>query len=85
MDIKTNDRLLIETEILAITTFSRSLLKVEIDSGRFPRSRVIGAKRRAWRQSDIDIWMANLKETESVDTGADKSVEPAKPGAGEIK
>ena len=82
MGIPTNDRLLIEPQILAITTFSRSLLNVEIECGRFPRSRVIGAKRRAWRQSDIDMWMANLKETESTDTGADKSVES---GAGEFK
>lgn len=74
MNIPTNDRLLIEPEILAITTFSRSLLKVEIDSGRFPRSRVIGAKRRAWRQSDIDIWMSNLKETETAGTGTESSI-----------
>lgn len=72
MGIPTNDRLLIEAEILAITTFSRSLLKVEIDGGRFPRSRVIGAKRRAWRQSDIDIWIAGLKETAG--TGTEPSI-----------
>ncbi len=86
----TNDRILMEADVFKITTVRQSLMLELIKAGRFPRSLVLSDKRRGWRASDIDKWIANLKETESADTGADKSVEPVesvepvKPSAGAV-
>lgn len=87
MNFPTSDRILSEIEVLKVTTFSRFLLRTAIENDNFPRSLVISERRRGWRASDVEAWIANLKETESADTGVDKSVEPVESsaGAGEIK
>lgn len=72
MNFPTNDRLLMEADVLSISTFSKSGLRTAIEAGNFPRSVVLSEKRRGWRASDVEKWIAELRDDTDGDTGTDK-------------
>ncbi len=47
-------------EVKARTTLSRTEIYRRIREGTFPRQIKIGRRRVAWREQDIDIWIAAL-------------------------
>ena len=55
------DRLLRRPDVEAVTGLSRSSLYAKMDSGDFPRPVRIGARAVAWRASDIQEWLRNLR------------------------
>jgi prophage regulatory protein len=55
----TGDRLLRIGEVISSTGLSRRSLYRMVDRGDFPRQVQIGANMVAWRQSDVDRWIAD--------------------------
>jgi predicted DNA-binding transcriptional regulator AlpA len=63
--------LLDKNRILAITSVTYPTIWAWMRAGRFPRSRVVGAK-SMWRSDEIDEWLANLRtRTLKGDTNTD--------------
>jgi prophage regulatory protein len=54
------DRLLRLPDVLRITGMGRNTVYTRIKEGTFPKQVKIGPKSVAWRQSDINQWMASL-------------------------
>jgi prophage regulatory protein len=52
------ERLISEREVLRRTSFSKSTRWRLEKAGAFPRSVQISRGRRAWRESEIDAWIA---------------------------
>ncbi len=53
-------RLLRQPSVLDRVPFSKSELYRRVKSGRFPAPIKLGARAVAWRESDVDAWMATL-------------------------
>lgn len=51
------DRLLSRREVEAICSLSRSSLYAMMAKGEFPKPVHLGARRVAWRESDIKAWI----------------------------
>lgn len=54
------DRLLRLPAVLQITGMGRNTVYTRIKEGTFPKQVKIGPKSVAWRQSEINQWMASL-------------------------
>lgn len=59
-----NDRILRVREVVDLVGIHRSTLYKMMGRGEFPRPLQIGPNSRGWRKSDVDAWMADLKEVE---------------------
>lgn len=53
------DRLMRRREVEKVTGLSRPTIYVMINKGLFPRPCRIGKRAVAWRQSEIEEWMAS--------------------------
>jgi len=53
----TNERLLTACEVEERSSLSRSTIWRQVQSGQFPRPIRIGARRVAWRESDVAQWI----------------------------
>jgi prophage regulatory protein len=51
------DRLLSRREVEAICSLSRSSLYAMMAKGQFPKPARLSARRVAWRESDIKVWI----------------------------
>ncbi|ANI33808.1 Prophage CP4-57 regulatory protein (AlpA) [compost metagenome] len=58
------DRLLRLPDVLRITGMGRNTVYTRIKEGTFPKQVKIGPKSVAWRQSDINQWMASLNPSD---------------------
>ncbi|QEQ88720.1 AlpA family transcriptional regulator [Pseudomonas putida] len=58
------DRLLRLPDVLRITGMGRNTVYTRIKEGTFPKQVKIGPKSVAWRQSDINKWMASLNPSD---------------------
>lgn len=54
------DRLLRLPDVIRITGMGRNTVYTRIKEGTFPKQVKIGPKSVAWRQSEINQWMASL-------------------------
>lgn len=54
-----SDRYLSTSDVLSLVPFSRATLYRKVEDGTFPKQVPISTGRVAWRQSDIDSWLAN--------------------------
>ena len=54
------ERLLSIREVAERTTLSKNEIYRRIREGVFPRQIQLGVRRVAWRERDIDIWIAAL-------------------------
>mgnify|MGYP003682843321 CR=1 FL=1 len=55
-----SERLIRQSELLKLTSKSRSSLYREINEGTFPAPVRIGKRAVAWRASEVYSWMDNL-------------------------
>ena len=58
------DRFLRLDEVLHVTGIGRNTVYRRIREGTFPKQVKIGPKSVAWRQSDINQWMASLNPSD---------------------
>lgn len=58
------DRLLRLPDVLRITGMGRNTVYTRIKEGTFPKQVKIGPKSVAWRQSEINQWMASLSPSD---------------------
>ena len=56
------DRLIRMPELSARTGLSRTTIYRRVKDGTLPRPLLIGSASIAWRESQIDDWIANLQE-----------------------
>jgi prophage regulatory protein len=54
-----SQRLVRLPEVMHRTGLSRSTIYRHMDLGQFPRPHAIGSRIVAWRESDIDLWIAD--------------------------
>lgn len=54
------DRLMASHEVEAIVGVGRTTLWKWEKDGAFPKSVRVGRQRKAWRESDIRVWLATL-------------------------
>ena len=55
-----HDRLLKRPEVETITGLSRASIYARMDRGEFPRPMRLGPRSVAWRDSDVQEWIAGL-------------------------
>ena len=55
-----HDRLLKRPEVETITGLSRASIYARMDKGEFPRPMRLGPRSVAWRDSDVQEWIAGL-------------------------
>lgn len=55
----TNERLIRLLEVMSRTGKSRSSIYDAVDSGTFPKPVAIGVRSVAWRESEINEWIAS--------------------------
>lgn len=60
-----SERLLRLPEVIARTGCPRSTVYEKMQKGEFPTSVAIGARARAWRESDITHWIVSRAPTAS--------------------
>lgn len=60
-----DEELLRIKKVSKITGVGRSTIYKWMDEGRFPRPLKIGGRAIAWRQSDLNDWMASLPYTDN--------------------
>ena len=58
----TTNRFLRRPEVEARTDLSRSTIYAAMGQGTFPRPRRIGKRAVAWREDDIECWLARCGE-----------------------
>ena len=56
------DRLMDLPETLALTCVGKTFIYAAMSQGRFPAPIKLG-RRAVWRLSDVEVWIANLKQT----------------------
>lgn len=59
MTFNTIDPFLRLPQVLACTGLSRATLYRKMKAGTFPRQHQIGERCRAWRQSEVTVWLRN--------------------------
>ena len=77
----TTNRFLRRPEVESRTGLSRSTIYAAMDRGTFPRPRRIGKRAAAWREDDIERWLARCGEANPGDLyaprrGGDKLADP---------
>lgn len=58
------DRLLRRPEVEGRTGLSRGMIYQKMTDGTFPRPRRVGKRAVAWREEDIDRWIAQQPEAD---------------------
>lgn len=66
------DRIYGQGEVMMICGLSETALRVAIKAGTFPPRLVITPKRRGWRASEINAWLANLKSADGDGCASEK-------------
>ena len=74
-------RFLRRPEVEVRTGLSRSAIYAAMDQGTFPRPRRIGKRAVAWREDDIERWLAQCAEADpsglyAPKRGGDKPADP---------
>ena len=69
----TRDRLLRQPEVEAKVGFKKTKIWELVDEGAFPKPIAIGARAIAWRESEIDAWIANLPRAARQNPGLEKA------------
>lgn len=64
------EKFLTQGEVLDLIPYSRVQLWRKIKDGSFPAPLQIGARRRAWRESDIARWQASCQPVAYAATAA---------------
>jgi predicted DNA-binding transcriptional regulator AlpA len=52
------EQFLAEKSVVERTTFSRATINRKVATGEFPAPIWISARRKVWKQSDVEAWMA---------------------------
>jgi prophage regulatory protein len=50
-------------QVMSLVGLSRSSIYLAVSRGEFPRQIQLGARAVGWRRSDVEVWIANRKET----------------------
>jgi prophage regulatory protein len=58
--------LLLASEVMELVRLRRSELYRQLGLGRFPPPVRLGERRVAWRQSDVERWMAERRRPEQL-------------------
>lgn len=53
-----SEHFLTEKSVAQITTFSRATINRKVAAGEFPKPFWISKRRKVWKESDVDSWMA---------------------------
>ena len=64
------NRLLRRSEVESLTSLSKARIYVEMSRGKFPRPRRTGLRSVAWREQDVEQWIAEQPEADPLDVKA---------------
>ena len=68
-NINCNHELLNISEVKKITKLSKPTIYRLMKYGEFPRPKQLSSNRVAWRNSDVDNWLANLSKSRGLANG----------------